>query len=139
MTSRDMKSGLDSRNVGVWLQGQGQDSDILVSSRIRLARNVAGVRFLSKASPQERSELLERVDGALKAVFASAKRGLVNVDDFSPLEAQFLMERHLVSPDFLKGDGSRGFFTTGDESFSLMVNEEDHLRLQMLGSGLSLV
>ncbi|TET21512.1 MAG: protein arginine kinase [Candidatus Stahlbacteria bacterium] len=138
MTSRNMKSGLKARKVGAWLSGKGPQADIVISSRIRLARNVAGVSFLPKASPQEQKELVSSINRALAEALISNGRGVVNVEDLSPLEAQFLLERHLISADFLKSKGPRGFFATEDETFSLMINEEDHLRLQVLASGLSL-
>jgi len=138
MTLRNMKSGLKASKVGAWLSGKGPQADIVISSRIRLARNVAGVSFLPKASPQEQKELVSSINRALTEVLISNGRGVVNVEDLSPLEAQFLLERHLISADFLKSKGQRGFFATEDETFSLMINEEDHLRLQVLASGLSL-
>ena len=138
MTSRNMKSGLKARKVGAWLSGKGPQADIVISSRIRLARNVAGVSFLPKASPQEQKELVSSINRALAEALISNGRGVVNVEDLSPLEVQFLLERHLISLDFLKSKGPRGFFATEDETFSLMINEEDHLRLQVLASGLSL-
>lgn len=124
--------------MGSWLSGKGPDADIVVSSRIRLARNITGIPFLSKISLAEQSQLLERIDQALKRAHLVQHRGIVRVEEFEPLEAQFLLERHLVSPDFVKSESNRGFFSTGDETFSLMVNEEDHLRMQTLGTGLCL-
>lgn len=138
MISGSMKSGLNSHDVGAWLSGKGPDSDIVISSRIRLARNVAGALFLPKASSQQQEELVQNVNRALVKALISNGRGIVNVEELSPLEAQFLLERHLVSPDFLKSKAARGFFAKEDETFSLMVNEEDHLRLQVMDSGLSL-
>ncbi|MBN2378243.1 protein arginine kinase [candidate division WOR-3 bacterium] len=138
MISGSLKSGLDSHEVGSWLSGEGPDGEIVISSRIRLARNLTGLKFLGYTSDPEQEEILKSVNQSLSAALISHGRGLVEVDDLSPLEAQFLLERHLLSPDFLKSNAKRGFFTTVDESFSLMVNEEDHLRLQMFGSGLCL-
>lgn len=138
MISGNMKSGLKARKVGAWLSGKGPEADIVISSRIRLARNVAGVSFLPKASSQEQKELILSVNRTLAKTLISNGRGVVYVEDLPPLEAQFLLERHLVSYDFLKGKGPRGFSVTEDETFSLMINEEDHLRLQVLASGLSL-
>lgn len=138
MTSRNMKSGLKTSKVGAWLSGKGPQADIVISSRIRLARNVAGVSFLPKASPQEQKELVSSINRTLTETLISNGRGVIHVEDLPLLEAQFLLERHLVSADFLKGKGPRGFFATQDETFSLMINEEDHLRLQVFASGLSL-
>lgn len=133
-----MKSGLNSRHVGAWLSGGGRFSDIVISSRIRLARNVIGVNFLSKASEQEQNMLLDSVRKALSDTDLANGKKIVDMDDLSALEAQFLLERHLVSTDFVQSKKRRAFFTTADECYSLMINEEDHLRLQVLGSGLCL-
>ncbi|MBD3285738.1 protein arginine kinase [candidate division WOR-3 bacterium] len=138
MTLGSLKSGLDSRAVGSWLSGEGPQGDIVISSRIRLARNISGIRFLSKTSQTEQKDIIKSVDNSLSQALISHGRKLVEVEDLSSFETQFLLERHLLSPDFLKSKAKRGFFSTVDESFSLMVNEEDHLRLQMLGSGLCL-
>lgn len=133
-----MRSGLNSVHVGQWLSGQGKDADIVISSRIRLARNVAGIPFLARAGMEEQKELLNHANVALGELFAADGRGVVMMDEISPLEAQFLLERHLISPHFVQSSAARGFYVNPDETLSLMVNEEDHLRLQTLGSGLCL-
>jgi len=133
-----MKSGLNSHDVGAWLSAKGPQADVVISSRIRLARNIAGMFFLPKASVEQQADIVTSVNQALAQALISNGHGITYVEDLTPLEAQFLLERHLVSPDFLKSKVRRGFFVTEDETFSLMVNEEDHLRLQVLGSGSSL-
>ncbi len=132
------KCGLRSHEVGVWLSGEGENSDIVVSSRIRLARNVSGMPFLSKTSAIQQIDVMKHINEALNRAINTNGRNLTDMLDMSVLEAQFLLERHLISPDFLQSRMHRGFFTMPDESFSLMVNEEDHLRMQYFGSGLSL-
>lgn len=133
-----MKSGLTSTRVGEWLSGRGRDADIVISSRIRLARNVAGIPFLVRATREEQKELVRHVNSAIVDALAANGSGVVMMDDLSPLEAQFLLERHLISPHFAESIAERGFYVSTDETLSLMINEEDHLRLQVLGSGLCL-
>lgn len=134
-----MKTGLDPRETGKWLRGEGMEAGIVMSSRIRLARNIDGIPFLLKASVKEQIELLDHVNKALAASLLSNGKGIVKFEDLSPMEAEFLMERHLVSPDFVHSQTQRGFYATSGEDFSLMVNEEDHIRMQMFASGLALV
>jgi len=122
-----------------WLSQKGPLSQIVVSSRIRLARNLQDVPFCPWA---KRGEL----DQVLRAVKAAAKRSpllknltLLSLHHLSALDCFFLMERHLVSQELAMEGGARAVIFDADEITSLMVNEEDHLRLQRFGSGLCLV
>ena len=140
--------------AGEWLGGTGPESDIVISSRIRLARNVADLPFLSRANPKERAEL-ERVlrDAILKVqngcrpqagpslpTGALGNDGLsyFNLLSLSQVDRLFLVERHLISREHAFGKGPRGVAVGLHETISVMVNEEDHLRLQALRSGLQL-
>src|SRR5262245_50438711 len=82
-----------TRTSGEWLRGTGPESDIVISSRIRLARNLADFPFSIRASSQEKAEIARTLRGVLKE--CSRTRGLryINVDDLSPLDRQLLMER----------------------------------------------
>jgi len=121
-----------------WLKGAGPDSDIVMSSRIRLARNLAGVSFPHWANNKDRDEIYQRtskvflIDPYLKKGFLS------RIKDLSPIEKQFLVERHLVSREHIMRLDHKGVLISSDESISIMVNEEDHLRIQVMKSGLNL-
>jgi len=127
-----------TQNQGQWLRGCGPQSDIVMSSRIRLARNLADFPFVGQASDADR----QRIEGVLKQAVGGiedANRLLyVEVDDLASVDRQFLVERHLISREHAEGQGVRAVAIDGGESFSIMINEEDHLRIQVMRSGLSL-
>lgn len=131
-----MKIKLNYKKVGKWLEGDGEYENIIISSRIRLARNIVHHRFLSKTTPEEQKEIIEETERIIKKVLPEGIFYYAN--QLTPLEIQFLLERHLVSPDFTNSNFERAVYFTKDELVSIMINEEDHLRIQMLSSGLSL-
>ncbi len=133
-----MKIDALQNQVGEWLCGAGPECDIVISSRIRLARNVSGYRFHSRANPKECLELEDHVQNRI--VESELEEGLTyfKLPDLSPLDRQFLVERHLISREHAFGKGPRGVALTPRENLSIMVNEEDHLRIQGLRSGLQL-
>jgi protein arginine kinase len=124
--------------AGEWLRGSGPRSDIVISSRIRLARNVAGQTFLSRCSRHQRAALEERIREAVIAQQISDPMLYVNLEKSPELDRQLLVERHLISKPHAAAEGARGVAISGDETVSIMVNEEDHLRIQVLRSGLQL-
>lgn len=120
-----------------WL-GEGPNSDIVVSSRIRLARNLADVPFPPAAGKEALLEVLNRVRRAAQHLPEARRYQLLELMRLSPLERQVLIEKHLVSPEHVKEPEGRGVILRDDEAVSIMVNEEDHLRLQVLLPGLNL-
>lgn len=127
-----------SNDINDWFSGSGPMADIVVSSRIRLARNLAGYKFLNLCLVEEKTEILER----LKAVLISLDLGdevfYVSVDKASVLNRNFLVERHLISRHHAVAKGPRGVVVARHEFFTAMINEEDHLRLQVLRPGCQL-
>ena len=123
---------------GEWLRGDGPESDIVISSRVRLARNVAGFPFIARASGDVRSQVIQQVQSALRGTFQGRQMRHVNVETLAMLDSQFLMERQLISRELARGDGPRAVVISEGERHSVMINEEDHLRLQVLHSGLAL-
>ena len=124
--------------VGEWLGGTGPESDIVISSRIRLARNLAEFPFLSRATPKERGDIERLIRKSLLAAGAANKMSYVTLPPLSPVDRLFLVERHLISREHAFGKGPRGVGLGAKESISVMVNEEDHLRIQGLRSGFQL-
>lgn len=112
--------------------------DVVISSRIRLARNLSGHRFLSKASLTERKEIERTLHGAIGATEGGKELFYVNVDQVDPLDRQLLVERHLISRQHADGEGARSVAISNSETLSLMINEEDHLRIQVLRRGMNL-
>ncbi len=126
------------RHCGEWLRGVGPEADIVMSSRIRLARNLAEYPFLSRSTEADRVEIERCIQGVLGG--NQSEDGLLycDVESLDPLDRQFLVERHLISREHAEADGARSVAIHPDESFSVMVNEEDHLRMQVMQSGLNL-
>jgi len=124
---------------GEWLKGSGPESDIVISSRVRLARNLARFPFLTRASEAERGEIHDAIRKALD------KLGLVDnghlyvpLDSSNEMTSRFLLERHLISRELANGSGDRGVLFNRSEMLAVMVNEEDHLRIQAIRAGFQL-
>ncbi len=121
-----------------WYQHSGPEGDVVISTRIRLARNIENFPFPSSMSPEQRKQVLEifiRTIGALPQGEALTFR---DMEDVGPLEAQSMVERHLISPEFAACEPGSGLFINEQESVSIMLNEEDHMRLQVMRAGLDL-
>jgi len=124
---------------GEWLKGSGPESDIVISSRIRLARNLADFPFIRKCSDTDRLEIETTLHKAVAKIDSWQERvEYVDVSDLSELDRQFLMERQLISREHSEGSGARSVAIDSSEQFSLMINEEDHLRIQVMQSGFDL-
>jgi protein arginine kinase len=123
---------------GEWLRGVGAETDVVLSSRVRLARNLAGFPFATKALEDQKGEILSRVRAAVDRWKQPGRRFFVDVSAAPAIESRLLVERHLVSRELVLAKGPRGAVFGADERVSLMVNEEDHLRLQAIHSGLAL-
>lgn len=123
-----------------WLDASGEASDIVLSSRVRLARNLSGYAFPARARDGERLRVLTEVRAAIGEL-PMLEGGLVlRVDELSPVERTLLHERHLVSKELVGAEQpqavrSGSAVLLAGSGASLMINEEDHLRLQTLRSG----
>ncbi|MCK6457749.1 MAG: protein arginine kinase [Phycisphaerae bacterium] len=123
---------------GEWLRGTGPMSDVVISSRVRLARNIRTYPFVSKADPETRDELCELLRASIKSASKDREWSYVDLSPLDELDRQVLVERHLISRQHADGDGCRGVAFSPTETVALMVNEEDHLRMQSIRSGLRL-
>ncbi|NNG15159.1 MAG: protein arginine kinase [Gemmatimonadales bacterium] len=125
-----------------WLDASGPHSDLVLSTRIRLARNLAGRVFGVRNSAGEREEILTEVRAAAEDVEPLDHAMLIRLDQLPQLDRQLLHERHLVSKDIAGLDpASRvraGSALLVQNDIGVMVNEQDHLRLQGLKSGFAL-
>jgi protein arginine kinase len=126
-----------TRTSGEWLRGTGPESDIVMCSRIRLARNLNDFPFINRASRLERAEIESVVRGSLIRV-TDADLSFLDVNNLSKLDRLFLVERQLISRELDNAEGPRGVAIAPHENVSIMINEEDHLRIQVMLSGLSL-
>lgn len=122
-----------------WMDGKGPEGDIVLSSRIRLARNLAGIPFPHRMNAGQGRQMLETVEQAMAALESGWQIRFRRLDSMAPLERQLLMEKHLVSPLLIQNPiRYEGVALDTRESISVMVNEEDHLRMQVLLPGLQL-
>jgi protein arginine kinase len=125
--------------AGEWLRGAGPMRDVVISSRVRLARNIAGMPFLSRCSGEQQRELAARLRDEILSAQVAGEVFYVDVSAAGELDRQLLVERHLISRHLAEAATCRGVAISGDETVAIMVNEEDHLRLQVLRSGLQLL
>jgi protein arginine kinase len=123
------------KRVG-WLVDSGPDDDIAISSRIRLARNLSSRSFPSKAKPEELTEVIKSVVAAAKESSLFSDYFFIEFNKLSALDRQIFLERRTVSREFAEKNAPSALILNKDETDSVMVNEEDHLRLQKLSSGL---
>jgi protein arginine kinase len=123
---------------GEWLRATGPESDIVISSRVRLARNLAAFPFTNRASAYQKAEIEGMLRDRVAKLELDPRLDYVNVPGLSPLDRQFLVERQLISRELASAEGPRGVAVGPRETVSLMINEEDHLRLQVMRSGFAL-
>jgi len=115
-------------------------SNVVISTRVRLARNLKNYPFPCKLSQQGREEVIEKVRDAVKngnSVLAN-DFSYIKMSELDPRQSVSLVERRLVSPEFVSDAAGRALLLSSDESLSIMLNEEDHIRLQVITPGLSL-
>ncbi|NOR64615.1 MAG: protein arginine kinase [Candidatus Scalindua sp.] len=127
-----------SDNTGEWLRGTGKESDIVISSRIRLARNITGYPFLSRANLKQRKEVESLLRKTIIERNIAQDVSYVNLNQATAVDKLLLVERHLISKEHAEGEGERGVAFGKSETVSLMINEEDHLRIQVIRSGFEL-
>ena len=123
-----------------WYEKAGSCSDVVCSTRVRLARNLRQFPFPSRATDKQREAVEEKVKEALLSgnSILSREFRFIPLESASEEEAVSLVERHIVSPEFISDRRGKAVLISEDESISIMINEEDHLRIQVLKEGLSL-
>lgn len=122
--------------LSTWMRGEGQDSDIVISSRIRIARNLRSLPFPLVASEEQAGQVRELViEAAEQAKDDLGPMQSVLLDELSEIDRQVLVEKRLVSPMLANESQEAAVVLSEDESLSIMVNEEDHIRIQSLYPG----
>lgn len=123
-----------------WYKNTANADDIAVSSRIRLARNLKGIPFPSKMTSEQRTELNLKVKNALLESNTPFAKSLKYIDmrDVPEVQKYAMVERHIISPEFANLNGETAIILSDDESISIMIGEEDHLRIQVILAGLQL-
>jgi protein arginine kinase len=133
-------SRFEPADNAAWLSKPGPDADVVVSSRVRLARNLAGRRFTHHADEDEQLEAYEASrDAVMESKAGDGFAGVLSwldLNDLPELDRHVLVERNLISRRHAESEEPRGVaLTTPDESLSVMVGEEDHLRMQVIQPG----
>ena len=126
------------KSSGEWLRADGPECGIVISSRVRLARNLFSFRFESHISSEEKENVADLVKEAVLSTSYARELCWFDLESLTELERHLLLERHLISREQEESAGARGVVVNEPETLSIMVNEEDHLRLQSLRSGLQL-
>ena len=123
-------------NAARWLSGEDDADAMIVSCRARLARNLSTSPFAPKATLDHQEHIIDQVLGAAQQSEQMANAAFFKVNTLQGNERRLLVERHLISPALAESKGQRGLLFNPDESLSVMINEEDHLRLQAILPGL---
>jgi protein arginine kinase len=119
-------------------QRHGPHDRIVMSSRVRLARNLKDAAFPGWAKKPERIRVLELIRPAVESLPEMKDAFSEEMDHLTPLDKQILVERHLISREHAAKTAGSGLVLNRDETFCVMINEEDHLRMQALRPGLQL-
>ena len=123
-----------------WYTTHAPEDDIAVSTRIRLARNLSGLPFPARMTPEQRKELNLKVKNAVLQSNTPFAKSLKYIDmaDVPQTEIAAMVERHIISPEFAEENADRAIIISADESISIMIGEEDHVRIQVILGGLQL-
>ena len=133
------KRPLFTRRLSSWMKGAGASSDIVLSSRVRLARNLDSIPFPPKMGREDALKVLDLAEQATDHLVRSTDEAwdFYRLGDMDDLDRWVLVEKHLISPQLVKSSALSGLILRQDEAVSIMVNEEDHLRIQCLFPGLN--
>ncbi|MFA5524349.1 MAG: protein arginine kinase [Tissierellales bacterium] len=123
-----------------WLEGKGKEKDIVLSSRIRLARNIEGAKFPHLMTVEEAKKVIKNVEDAIISnnEIPENEFDLYEIDKLSPLERNIFVEKHIISPSLLEKPNGSAFLLSKDTRVTIMVNEEDHIRIQVLLPGFNI-
>ncbi len=121
----------------MWLNSD-EYNDVVVSTRLRVARNLETATFPPFASQKESEEVFNKVHSAMDSVFKEGEYGLFKLNEMQERERIRFMEDYLISPGLVNNNNNGSFFLRNDENVTIMINEEDHIRLQVLLPGLDL-
>ena len=121
-----------------WMNEEGPESDIVLSSRVRLARNLQNHTFSTLLKSEEANSIIEQVENQLKPLQEQQEFVMLKMAEMQSLEKRMLVEKHLISPHLAEQSPYGACLLSQDEKVSIMFNEEDHIRIQCMLSGLQL-
>ncbi len=120
-----------------WYLQNGKDSDVVISTRVRLARNIDGFNFENRCSEEKRKEILEKIENIVPSLGYGLR--LLRLEDMDELTKLSLVEKHIVSPEFANSEeGSKAILINNEENICIMINEEDHIRIQIFSEGIAI-
>lgn len=120
----------------MWYTESGRDGDVVLSSRIRLARNIKGIPFPKRADKEAQKKVVELCRAAAQS--SDEKLSYIDIGTMKDYERQAIAECHIISPQMMDDSIERGVLLSDDSSVSILVNEEDHLRIQCMASGFNI-
>ncbi|MCL6590880.1 MAG: protein arginine kinase [Firmicutes bacterium] len=118
-----------------WVRSDGKSNDVAFSSRIRLARNIKGIPFPNYAKEKDLNAVIEAIKKGIKGKDNFGHLSIIDLEALTPSDRLCLVEKHLCSPQFIEQPHLRSLIVNPEQSISLMVNEEDHLRIQTIVPG----
>lgn len=121
-----------------WLRGNGPESETVFSSRVRLARNLANRFFPSRATPKVKKETMEEILSAVKSLPRFRNCTVLKIEELSDIDKQLLVERYLISRELADKKAGSAVVLESRQVVTIMINEEDHIRMQALQPGLCL-
>lgn len=123
-----------------WMKPTGAESDVVLSSRIRLARNLCRIPFPNRAETKQLAEVVSQTQAAIKELEKNNHQyDMIRLDSLTPLDRFILVERHITSPHHVQDPAERGIILRDDAAVSILINEEDHIRIQCMRPGLDLM
>lgn len=124
--------------LGAWIRQRGPEGDVVISSRVRVARNLVGIPFPRFAKPEALKQVLDKVKAVTRPDAGLGELTFIPLAKVPPLERGMLVEKHLISPAQAEDVEYKAVVLRADEMISVMVNEEDHLRIQVIYPGLDI-
>ncbi len=123
-----------------WYEKSGAEGDVVISTRIRIARNLKDYPFVNKLSKDGLSQVSSFISNVIKNCNCDVFKGFKEIDmsKLDQLDSVSLVEKHIISPEFASNRNNRKLLLCNDESISIMINEEDHIRLQVMSEGFDL-
>lgn len=122
-----------------WLKATGPENDIVLSSRIRLARNLEGYPFTNRLKAVEQKDVIKEIQKAVDQADILKKSFFLNYKNLKEMDRQFFLERHLISREHANEKGEKALVVSENEVVSIMILEEDHIRAQVFQAGLNLI
>ncbi|WP_102399194.1 protein arginine kinase [Haloimpatiens massiliensis] len=121
-----------------WVKANNKIDDIVLSSRIRLARNLEGIPFPDKLEEADGKDVVNKIEDNFYSIYGEKEYKTIYLWNGDRVANSVYLEKHLISPKLLNNENKGAFIVSNDETVSIMMNEEDHLRIQCITGGLNL-